>query len=76
MRIVEETTLTTTKQLADLVGALAKAVRGPDGAIRVLETTQLDSDRETKWYVPGVGVVKAKAKGESLVLVASTLLPT
>ena len=47
-----------------------------DGAIRVLETTVLDSDRETKWYVPGVGVVKAKAKGESLVLIASTLRPS
>jgi len=47
-----------------------------DGAIRVVETTVLDSDRETKWYVPGVGVVKAKAKGESLVLIASTLRPS
>ena len=44
-----------------------------DGAIRVVETTVLDSDRETKWYAPGVGVVKGKARRESLALIASTL---
>lgn len=44
-------------------------------AIRVLETTQLDPDTETKWYVPGVGVARAKAKGERLELIASTLTP-
>jgi hypothetical protein len=64
----------------DEVTAVGVRVRVPagryDGAIRVVETTELDpADRETKWYAPGVGVVKAKARGESLVLVASSLLP-
>lgn len=44
-------------------------------AILVRETSEIpDTAPERKWYVPDVGVVKAKAKGEKLVLVASTLL--
>jgi hypothetical protein len=42
-------------------------------SIRVLETTMLGPDRETKWYAPGVGVVRTRAKRERLELIASTL---
>jgi hypothetical protein len=59
--------------------SVGKRVRVPAGryrgAIIVKETTQLSSDRGRKWYVPGVGVVKALARRESLVLTASTLVP-
>jgi len=37
--------------------------------IRVLETTMLSDDTETKWYGPGVGVIQTKEKGEILELV-------
>ena len=46
-----------------------------DGAIKVEETTRLDSGVEFKWYAPGVGVVKVQTKGETLRLVFSTLVP-
>jgi hypothetical protein len=43
-------------------------------ALQVEETSQIpDSDPEKKWYVGGIGVVKAKAKGEKLALEASSL---
>jgi hypothetical protein len=45
-----------------------------DGAIEVEETSRLSPDVEFKWYAPGVGVVKVKAKGESLRLESSTLV--
>ncbi len=45
-----------------------------DGAIEVEETTRLSPETEFKWYAPGVGVVKVKAKGESLRLEFSTLV--
>jgi hypothetical protein len=44
-----------------------------EGCIEVLETDVADGSTETKWYGPGIGVLKGKAKGESFVLVASTL---
>ena len=44
-----------------------------DGVIAVEESTRLDPATELKWYAPGVGVVKVKAKGEKLRLVLSTL---
>lgn len=43
------------------------------GAIRIKESTRLSSATETKWYVPGVGVVKASGKDELLELISSTL---
>ena len=43
--------------------------------LRVHEFGALDGDVETKWYAPGVGVIRAKAKGEQVKLIASTLPP-
>jgi hypothetical protein len=66
--IVDETV--TVKEVGEKVGVPAGHF---DGAIRVVETSQLpDSSPETKWYAPGVGVVKGKTKGESFALIAST----
>ena len=45
------------------------------GVLRVHEFGALDGDIETKWYAPGQGVIRAKAKGESSKL-AATSLPT
>ena len=42
--------------------------------IKIKETSLLSPDIEVKWYAPGVGVVKEWAKGEILVLIASTLV--
>lgn len=45
-------------------------------ALLVEETSELPgSEPELKWYVAGVGFVKAKGDGEKLVLVASSFLP-
>jgi hypothetical protein len=42
-------------------------------AIEIEETSTLDPGvAEWKWYVPGVGVVKGKTKGENFQLIAST----
>jgi len=44
-----------------------------EDVLQVMETSQLpDSTPETKWYARGVGVVKARARGESLAVVATT----
>jgi hypothetical protein len=43
-----------------------------EGAIKVKETSQLDDNFEHKWYVPGLGFVKAKEPGEQLSYVAGT----
>jgi len=43
------------------------------GALRVRETSRLSPGSETKWYAPGVGVVKGKARGESFRLIAFVL---
>jgi len=45
-----------------------------EDAIAVKETTLLDPGTETKWYAPGVGVVKVQAEDEILRLVFSTLV--
>jgi hypothetical protein len=42
-------------------------------AIEVKETTQLDNSVGFKYYVPGVGVARTRARGETLILIASTL---
>ncbi len=45
-----------------------------EDVLLVEETSEApDIETERKWYAPGVGVVKASARGESLQLVASTL---
>ena len=41
--------------------------------IRILESSRLDPTTETKWYAPGVGVVKSTASDENLELISSTL---
>jgi hypothetical protein len=59
------------------VRRLGRRVRTPAGRFRgCVEVGELhlpDRERETKWYAPGVGVVLARARGERLALVASTL---
>jgi hypothetical protein len=64
----------------DTVKKVGVAVHTPAAkfanAIQVQETTQLGDPPETKWYAPGVGVIKGRTKGEAFVLVASTLLGT
>lgn len=44
------------------------------GCIEIRQTTVLDPGYETKWYAPGVGVVRQRGRGETLALQASTLL--
>lgn len=60
----------------DTVKAVGKAVGVPAGrfanAIQVLETSQLPGAPETKWYAPGIGVLKGKTQGERFALIAST----
>lgn len=46
-----------------------------EDCLKVQESSQLSSGTELKWYAPGVGVVRVKGKGETLRLLASTLLP-
>ena len=43
-----------------------------DGCIQIRESSLLSSGTETKWYAPGVGVVKVKEKGEVLALQSVT----
>jgi hypothetical protein len=38
------------------------------GCIEVRESSQLSSATETKWYAPGLGVIKVKEKAEVVVL--------
>jgi hypothetical protein len=45
-----------------------------DGAIKVVESSQLAAGTESKWYAPGVGVEKVQTKGETLRLSTSTLV--
>ncbi len=44
-----------------------------DGAIAVEESSRLTPNTELKWYAPGVGVVKVRARGETMRLEFSTL---
>jgi hypothetical protein len=46
------------------------------GAIKIEETSRLEPGKTTKWYAPGVGVVKVQTKGETLRLSFSTLVQT
>jgi len=43
-----------------------------DECIKVRETSQIDAGFESKWYAPGVGVVKVTAGGEHLKLISTT----
>lgn len=43
-----------------------------NGCIQIRESSLLSSGTETKWYAPGVGVVKVKEKGELLALQSVT----
>jgi hypothetical protein len=53
-------------------------MRVPAGAFRnclqVRETTVLDPGFETKWYAPGIGVIRQRGRGEELRLQAGTIL--
>ena len=64
-------------QERDRVLRADRAVKTPAGrfvnCLQVLETDVADGSKEQKWYGPGVGVLRAKAKGEDLILVATTL---
>jgi len=44
-----------------------------ENTIQILESSRLDPTTETKWYAPGVGVVKSAASDENLELISSTL---
>jgi hypothetical protein len=63
---------------SDEIIAIDKDERVPagryHGVMIVRESSQLDAAIERKWYAPGVGVLKARTKGELLVLSASTLI--
>jgi len=63
----------------DTVKAVGLTVQVPagkfHGAIRIEETSSLESGSETKWYAAGVGVVKGKTKGENFALTATTIAP-
>ena len=38
------------------------------GCIQTLESTLLSANTENKWWAPGIGVIKEKEPGETLVL--------
>jgi hypothetical protein len=61
----------TVEMIADDVKVKVPAGKFED-AIKVKETSQLDDGFEHKWYVPGLGFVKAKEPGEQLAYVAGT----
>jgi hypothetical protein len=57
------------------VGVKVKVPAGSyEDAIVIEETSSLEPGTTTKWYAPGVGVVREKAKGEHLSLISSTLV--
>jgi hypothetical protein len=45
-----------------------------EDAIAIEETSSLEPGTTTKWYAPGVGVVREKAKRQQLNLISSTLV--
>ena len=61
----------------DTVRRTGRTVKVPGGVfpgcIEVLEHDLVDGDFETKWYAPGVGVVRGRTQGETFALVATTL---
>jgi len=65
--IVDETT--TAVALNRRVRVLAGSF---EGVMQVRETSRLNSDAESKWYAPGVGVIKVQVKRERYQLIAST----
>lgn len=64
---------------SDEVKDVGLTVQSPAGkfhnAIRILESSSIESGTETKWYAAGVGVVKGKAKGETFNLQATSIAP-
>jgi hypothetical protein len=61
--VVDET------DLVEKVGQKVHVAAGHfNGCIRVRESTVLDPDIETKWYAPGMGVVKVKEHGTVMAL--------
>jgi len=57
------------------VGVKIKVPAGSyEDTIAIEETSALEPGTTTKWYAPGVGVVKEKAKREQLNLISSTLV--
>ncbi len=77
--VFKQEDLAPTVDETDTVKAVGLRVHVPGGrfpnCIRVLETTTLGDEPETKWYARGVGPIKSKAPGEKSALVASTLRP-
>ena len=64
-------------QEVDTVRRVGRTVRVPGGTfagcIEVQEHDLVDDDYETKWYAPGVGVIKGKTQGETFALIATSL---
>jgi hypothetical protein len=64
----------------DTITGTGLTVKTPAGkftnAVSILETSILPGEGpgETKWYVPGIGVIKGRTKGESFNLLSSSLL--
>lgn len=57
------------------VGVKVKVPAGTyEDTIAIEETSSLEPGTTTKWYAPGVGVVKEKAKRERFDLISSTLV--
>jgi hypothetical protein len=57
------------------VGVKVKVPAGSyEDTIAIDETSALEPGTTTKWYAPGVGVVREKAKREQLNLISSTLV--
>jgi hypothetical protein len=55
------------------VGVRVRVAAGAfEGAIEVEESSRLAAGTETKWYAPGVGVVKTRAKKEILELISTS----
>lgn len=64
----EDTIVRTDVKVKTAIGTL-------EGCLQVQEHDIADDAYETKWYAPGVGVVRGKARGESFALIATTLAP-
>lgn len=64
-------------QEIDTIRRVGRKVKVPvgrlQGCIEVREYSPLTDETETKWYAPGIGVTKAKARGELSVLDSTTL---
>jgi hypothetical protein len=64
-------------QETDEIVATDRKVKVPAGrfgdCLRILEHSMPDDEYETKWYAPGVGVIKGRTDGERFELIATTL---